>query len=101
MKTISRTELYQRLGAPRYVLNMTSPKTYNPVANQFEIRFENGVAFQSYRELIAVRIAGTLYLTSYHDYSRTTAKYATQWTGLTTDERRRWLNKEQAIFIED
>jgi hypothetical protein len=62
---------------------------------------ENGRAFQSYDSLIAVRYNGNLYLTEDHDYSNTTSKYATEWTGYTTQERRQGLKDGRFILITD
>ena len=44
---------------------------------------------------------GYLYLTDSHDYSKTTSKYATEWTGYTTKERRAGLESGKFIFIEE
>jgi hypothetical protein len=46
-------------------------------------------------------MGGNLYLTADHDYSNTTSKYATEWTGYTTKERREGLENEKFIFIEE
>lgn len=99
MKTIKRSLLLHQLGNIKKVCNLTSPRSWRPVANQFDIEFENGIAFQSYNSLIAVRMNGYLYLTDLHDYSNTTSKYATEWTGLTTAERRRGLADGSIIAI--
>lgn len=42
---------------------------------------------------------GDLYLTDDHDYSRTTSKYTTQFTGATTEERRKGLKDGTYIRI--
>ena len=62
------------------VRQMTSPRTGNPVANQFEIRTPKGVFFQSYKSIIAlVDNNNNIILDEYfYDYSRTTSKYLTQ-----------------------
>ena len=60
------------------VENMTSPKTGNPVANQFMIRMSNGTTFfQSYDSVIAkVTKSGNVTLDrNTWDYSVTTTKY--------------------------
>lgn len=101
MKTIKRSLLMHQLGGIQKVRNLTSPRSYRPVANQYDLEMDNGIAFQSYDSLIAVRMNGYLYLTDYHDYSNTTSKYATEWTGYTTKERREGLKSGKFILIED
>ena len=98
-KTIKRSELLKKLGAVRSVCNLCSPRSYRPVANQYELKHENGRAFQSYDSLIAVRMDGVLYLTDDHDYSNTTSKYATEWTGRNTKERRKGLQDGRIVRI--
>lgn len=101
MKTIKKSLLLRQLGAIRKVQNLSSPRSYRPVANQYDLIHENGIAFQSYGSLIAVRMNGYLYLTDAHDYSKTTSKYATEWTGFTTKERRAGLESGKFIFVEE
>ena len=59
------------------VRNMTSPRTGNPVANQFIIEDDNGETFQSYRTTIARRDndGGLTLDRNALDYSVTTSKY--------------------------
>ena len=59
---------------------MLSPKSYRTVANQYVIRTDNSIIFQSYASTIAVfdKVAGRLTLGVDFDYSRTTAKYLHQ-----------------------
>lgn len=80
------------------VYQMTSPRSGNNVANQFEIYTPKGRYFQSYRSIIAfVPREGKIQLDEYyHDYSRTTSKYLTQFLGLNTLERKA-LAKEGGI----
>ena len=66
--------------------------------NQVVMKHENGTAFYSYGTFIGARTDGKLYLTSDHEYSKTTSKYATEWTGYTTKERREGL--ESGMFIQ-
>ena len=76
---------------------MTSPRTGNPVANQFEIYTPEGKYFQSYRSIIAfVDKFGQIMLDEYyHNYSRTTSKYLTQFLDMNTKERTNAIkNKE-------
>lgn len=101
MKTIKKSLLLRQLGAIRKVQNLTSPRSYRDVPNQYDLIHENGIAFQSYSSLIAVRMNGYLYLTNKHDWSKTTSKYATSWTGFDTKERRAGLESGKFIFIEE
>jgi hypothetical protein len=87
MKTIKKIKTY----------SMTSPRTGNPVANQFEIYTPEGKYFQSYRSIIAfVDKFGQIMLDEYyHNYSRTTSKYLTQFLNMNTKERTNAIkNKE-------
>jgi hypothetical protein len=99
MKTISKSLLLKQLGPIRKVTNLASPRSGRDVPNQYELIHENGITFQSYGSLIAVRMNGYLYLTDYHDYSNTTAKYATAWMGHNTSERRKGLETGKFITI--
>lgn len=101
IKTISKAEVLKKLGAILHVSNLPSPRTGNPIPNQFNLACENGRAFQSYDSLIAIRVGGTLYLTDRHDFSNTTSKYATSWTGLTTKERREGLKNGVFVLIKN
>jgi hypothetical protein len=57
------------------ITNLTSNKG-NTIANQFEIRTETAVYFQSYRSIIVKIENGKTYLDPiYWDYSKTTGKY--------------------------
>ena len=90
------------------VSNLTSPRSGNPVANQYLIeglpagtfhdkegnRIRSGEAFQSYFSMIAFRDhQGTIYLdATYWDYSNTTLKYLREFLGngdMTKDIRRK------------
>lgn len=99
MKTIKKTLLLRQLGAIRKVQNLASPRSGRDVPNQYDLIHENGIAFQSYSTLIAVRMNGYLYLTDSHDCSKTTSKYATEWTGFSTKERREGLKSGKFIAI--
>jgi hypothetical protein len=101
MKTIKKSVLFRQLGHIVRVSNLESPRSGRDVPNQYDLIHENGIAFQSYSSLIAVRMNGYLYLTNAHDYSNTTSKYATEWTGLTTKERREGLKSGKFILIEE
>lgn len=98
-KTIKKSLLLRQLGNIVRVRNLCSPRSYRPVSNQYDLEHENGIAFQSYDSLIAVRMNGYLYLTDSHDYSNTTSKYATEWTGYDTKQRRKGLESGKFIRI--
>lgn len=83
------------------VSQMTSPRSGNPVANQFVIDTTEGVYFQSYRSIIALRKGGQLYLDKNKwDYSRTTGKYRNRFTGLDTAETKKRI-KDGSILLVD
>lgn len=98
-KTIKKSVLLRMLGNVIRVSNLQSINNYRNVPNQYELIHTNGYAFQSYDSLIAVFLDGQLYLTDKHDYSKTTSKYATEWTGYNTKERRDGLKKGDFIKI--
>lgn len=63
------------------VKNFTS-NNGNTIANQFEIRTENAVFFQSYQSIIVKIQDGKIFLDSkFWDYSKTTGKYRNQFLG--------------------
>ena len=99
MKTIKRSLLMHQLGGIRKVQNLASPRSGRDVPNQYDLQMDNGIAFQSYGSLIAVRMNGYLYLTRDHDCSTTTSKYAKEWTGYSTKERREGLKSGKFITI--
>jgi len=90
MKTIKKIKTY----------SMTSPRTGNPVANQFEIYTPEGKYFQSYRSVIAfVDKFGQIMLDEYyHNYSRTTSKYLTQFLDMNTKERTKAIKNKEIIL---
>lgn len=82
------------------VNNMTS-NNGNSIANQFEIRTDKGVFFQSYNSIIAfIPYANkpTLLDAYYWDYSRTTGKYRNQFLGEgIVDTRKKIASKEYKL----
>ena len=63
------------------VTNMTSSRG-NKIANQFIVEADDGIYFQSYNSVIAVKKDGNIMLDSqYWDYSATTGKYRNQFLG--------------------
>ena len=84
------------------VTQMTSPRSGNPVANQFEIRTPKGLFFQSYDSIIAlVDKKNNIILDEYyHDYSRTTSKYLSSFLGISTQDRKLMI-KSKEIKLKD
>ena len=79
------------------ITNLTSNKG-NTIANQFEIRTETAVYFQSYRSIIAKIEDGKTYLDSiYWDYSKTTGKYRNQFLG--EDKKQTEKKIKEGIYI--
>ena len=87
------------------VRSLISERSGNAVANQFVIEDGETTWFQSYNSIIAKRefLNGALRLTldcKYWDYSRTTARYRNQFTGLTTEETKKLIRNGE-IKLED
>lgn len=83
------------------VSNMRSTNSERDVANQFEIRTNEGVYFQSYNTIIAFIKHGErkIYLDEGSwDYSRTTSKYRNIFTGLDTQETKKRI-KDGSIIL--
>ena len=82
------------------VKNMSSNKG-NLVLNQFEIYLNNKKYFQSYDTIIACYDNKGLILDTYAtEYSRTTSKYLTLFTGLYTKELRQKI-KNKTIRVKN
>ena len=84
-------------------IQMTSPKSGNPVANQFEIIDSLGNRFfQSYRSMIAkISASGKVFLDkNYWDYSRTTGKYRNQFLNEYTAETRKKIKSGEYILVD-
>lgn len=68
------------------VSNLESPRSGNPVANQYEIETDKYYIFQSYGSVIAKKergFLGKVILDPYYwNYSRTTLKYLKQFLGV-------------------
>lgn len=68
------------------VYNLESPRSGNPVANQYEIETDKYYIFQSYNTIIAKKergFLGKVILDPYYwNYSRTTLKYLKQFLGI-------------------
>ena len=86
---IAFSSILPKLGTLRFVRNAPSRSCgCDTVRNQFIIEYENGEVFQSYDSICGVKYDGSLYLSDYHDYSRTTSKYVGDWCHRSTKERR-------------
>lgn len=72
------------------VEQMKSDRSRQPIANQFILRTPEGTYFQSYQSIIAfMPYSGQIVLDeTYHDYSRTTSKYLTQFLGVDSRDRK-------------
>lgn len=75
------------------VTNLNSPRSGEPVANQYEIISDDGATstFQSYQTVIAKNTSGHFVISSNWNYSVTTSKYFNQWLrsfGLDDDDIR-------------
>ena len=81
------------------VKNMTNNRG-NSIPNQFEIRTNKGVYFQSYDSIIIfINNKGQIYLDSYYwDYSATTGKYRNQFLGENIKETRRKIKDKKYIL---
>jgi hypothetical protein len=82
------------------VQNMTSNSGL-AVPNQFIIRDDKAVYFQSYNYVIAKQENGKTYLDSYYwDYSTTTGKYRNMFLGETIKETREKIKNGTYILID-
>jgi len=82
------------------VENMVSNKG-NKIANQFTIRDETGITFQSYNSIIAhVDTSGNVTLdVSYWDYSTTTGKYRNLFLGETRKETQKKIESGEYKLV--
>ena len=82
------------------VEQMKSPRTGQPIANQFRIYTSKGVYFQSYNSIIAYKPnKGKTKLDSYYwDYSRTTSKYRNEFLRETTKETQKKIDSKEYIL---
>ena len=84
------------------VRQLTSPRSGQPVANQFEIVTPKGTYFQSYRSIIAFKPnQGPIALDKvFWDYSVTTNKYLAQFLGFGKAQQREQI-KSKNIILKD
>jgi hypothetical protein len=81
------------------ITNLTSARG-NTIANQFEIRAENALYFQSYQSIIVKKDfeTGQIFLdATYWDYSKTTGKYRNQF--LNEDKKETEKKIKAGIYI--
>lgn len=82
------------------VSNLTSPRSGEPVKNQFTVTDGNTEYFQSYETMIAKKDGMAYTISSDWEYSNTTNKYFGQWLrswGFTETEiktLKKWLKKD-------
>ena len=90
------------------VENMTSPRSYSKVANQFIITDDKGRYFQSYRSIIVFRPFFSGCVASdrvqldrqYWDYSKTTGKYRNQFLGETKKETQAKIDSGEYVLTD-
>lgn len=81
------------------VSNLLSPRSYSPVASQYNISDGDSDVFQSYQTVIARRDGNTFTISNDFNYSRTTSKYFTQWlldyfNSYEVEAIKNWLRKD-------
>jgi len=82
------------------VRNMTN-YSGNPIPNQFEITTTNGYIFQSYRTVIAAKVAGEVFLDKNNwAYSNTTGKYRNQFLGEDRKETERKIKSGEYQLVD-
>ena len=73
--------------------------TFSAVGNNVMIQPHTGIAFQSYKSIIAFKTSGKVYLDfTYWDYSRTTGKYRNQFLGETKKETQAKIDSGEYIL---
>lgn len=84
------------------VYNMDSPRSGDPVKNQFIIKTPEGARiFQSYNKIIAIKKDGKIYLDSnYWDYSTTTGKYRNAFLNEDKKETQRKIKNNEYILTD-
>lgn len=100
-ESITKSELLTQLGGFIRVAPIISPRSGQPVRNQYEVRFEHGSLFQSYGTFIGARVNGKFYLSEHHSCSTTTSKYCTEWCGMNPSQRRKALASGAIGYITD
>ena len=110
MERITREEVLENLGRFITTSNMNTARG-GKASNQFELYYENGVAFQSYESIIAIKfgnyenipekLKGKIVLGSDYDYSKTTNKYRCAFLGEYMKETRQKLENGTYLFCEE
>ena len=84
------------------VHQLRSPRSGNPVANQFEVQTDDAIYLQSYSTVVARKrvVDGgvVIELDPAWDCSRTTTKYVCQWMDMNSGEIRKRI--KDGTFIE-
>lgn len=57
-------------------------------ANHIELETSEGVAFQSYKSIVALKHDGKISLSNHWDYSKTTIKHLSKWLNMNSKEIR-------------
>lgn len=81
------------------VSNLQSPRSGQPVANQYNISDGDTETFQSYQTVIAKRVGVEFIISNDFNYSRTTSKYFTEWlrawfNDFEIETIKKWLRKD-------
>ena len=70
--------------------------------NQFIIRTNNEVYFQSYDKVVCkIDLAGNVYLTHFWNYSKTTSKYVTKVLGLSSKDIKKRLDLNVYTLVKE
>ena len=70
--------------------------------NQFIIRTNNEVFFQSYDKVVLkIDIKGNVYLTHFWNYSKTTSKFVTKVLGLSSKDIKKRLESNEYTLIKE
>ena len=79
IKNIKHTTLFNKLGRFLKVQNLRSHRGGDVVPNQFVLYFKNGLVYQSYNIIIAVKwlADGAVWVNNEFDCSNTTRNYTT------------------------
>jgi hypothetical protein len=85
----------------KMVTNLQSPRSGNPVPNQFVKHDNNGMTFQSYKTNIAhVDNRGNVTISKDWEYSRTTMKYTGVFLNSSTQEIRQAIKTGEYTLVE-
>lgn len=85
------------------VKQLTSPRSGQPVTNQFEIVTPKGTYFQSYRSIIAFKPNNGTKIKldkRFWDYSATTNKYLAQFLGFGKPQQRELIKNKEIVLTD-